>query len=563
MHVRPLLPFALVVASACATPAPEGSDTPDAPSQPTNTSSTTTPDTTPPDTGSATTTESAPPDTATDTTATSDTAPPPPVITPTAPRAGVDPLACTASGPVSWEHDGIVVSKEPEVSPWDVLPGTWTCTSGTQAASVVAEAESHNLLVVFIDDVGIDRLGSYGLASPVPPTPTLDRLADEGVRFTNVYATPLCSPSRAALLTGKLPSRTGFGGLVGVNDTEDRLAGHRTVAEVVADQGYDTSVTGKWHLAGQEEIFRTHPADHGFSWHRGTMNNPEVLTDLSRARGTYGSWQELDNGTLADREGYLTTATVDDAIERLDAMKPPWLLYVPVNAVHTPLHTPPDDLRGPLDPPYTSRADEFDAVLHALDTELGRLLDAVDDRGLTGSTNVVVMSDNGTQDFAIRPPYRASRSKGSVYEAGVRVPLWVTGPLVTTAGSTSSAMVHVTDLFATAQALSGAPDDGEVRDSVSFLPYLADPSLPSARERLYSEKFTPNGHVERRSWSATLKDDAHKLITRQGGEDLFFRLDTPDDYDEGEALDLAALDKADQEAYDRLKAEITDLQAGF
>ena len=175
---------------------------------------------------------------------------PGPIVTPEAPRARVDELTCTSDHPTWWEYEGVMMGTYPSVSPWDLRPGTWVCVDETGRTEVEATAVRHNLIVVLVDDLGIDRVASYGVHPSPTPTPALDALAERSLQFEVAYASPLCSPSRAAMLTGKLPRRTGLGALVDQNDdTVDWLAGHATFAEVLQGQGYATALTGKWHLA--------------------------------------------------------------------------------------------------------------------------------------------------------------------------------------------------------------------------------------------------------------------------------------------------------------------------
>jgi len=480
-----------------------------------------------------------------------------PELSPADPRARVDALTCTGRGPMSWEHDDEPVDIDGDtVSPWELAPGRWACRTDEGRAEVEVGPVGGNLLVVLLDDIGVDKIGHYGTeASSVAPTPNLDRMAAEGVRFDAAYATPLCSPSRAAMLTGKQPSRTGLGGLVRKDDTDDWLAGHLTFATLLRDHGYATSVAGKWHLSGSDPAFFHHPADHGFQWFRGTMNNPAVLYDSDLRDPGYFQWQENDNGTLVERSGYLTSATVDDAVQRMAEMPEPWLLYVPMNAAHIPLHTPPSHLLSPsTQPPYEADVDTFEAMVDATDDELGRLLAGLGEQA--ERTTVVVMGDNGTQHHGIRPPLDPERTKGAVYEGGVRVPMYVMGPLVSQPGAVSDALVHITDVFAAARDLAGLDDDGDVRDAVSFLPYVADPALPSRREVLFVERFDPNGFGERESYRRMVRDDRYKLrdVSFEDGQLQLFRI-TPGVLDEGEPIDDPTGD--DAEAYDRLRDALT------
>lgn len=487
-----------------------------------------------------------------------DDAPPPPELSPAAPRAGIDALACSATGPVAWSHDGTDVAiDDPQVEPWELKPGQWSCTTDGGTATVDVAPVGGNILLVLLDDIGVDQAASYGLHPDTPPMPTLDRLVDEGVRFDAAYAHPLCSPTRAAMLTGKLGGRTGLGHLVKKEDEVDWLEGHSTFAQHLRDAGYATAVTGKWHVAPNRPEFLDHPARMGFDLHRGTMDNPDARYDDPGVHD-YFRWQENRDGTFVTREGYLTSSTIDDAVDAITSLPEPWLVYVPLNGAHVPLHEPPSDLftaDGPLD----DDVDLYRAMVEATDRELGRLLDSLGP--MADHTTVIVLADNGTNDVPMVPPSDPLRSKGSVYEGGSQVPMVVVAPWVTEPGTATDALVHVTDVYASVLDLAGVEGDDQERDAVSFLPYAADPTRGSRRPFVYTESFRPNGFGERQMHRQMIRDDGFMLVRGQGtDEDQLFVLE-PQTLGEGEPLpdpegthpeDLQRL----QEAMDALVADM-------
>jgi len=461
-----------------------------------------------------------------------------------------------------WELDGVrVFDDEAEVSPWDVAPGLWACVASDGGRSEVeATLVGGNVLLVLLDDIGVDRVGHYGLHADTPPTPRLDRLAAEGMRFERAYATPVCSATRAALLTGKQPTRTGVGALVELDDTVDWMDGHGSLAHLMGGAGYGTASVGKWHLSpGVGVEWADHPGRiAGFDWFRGPLNNPGV-DNSAEVDGDYFRWIDDNNGVFEERSGYLTTATIDDAIDQVGTLPEPWFVYVPLNAAHIPLHVPPESLLDVAEPPFTSDADVFDAMVEATDRELGRLLDAVASVG--DRTTVIVLSDNGTNGEVMRPPTDPLRSKGTVYEGGVRVPMWVSGPLVSQPGGVSDALVNVVDLYPSLAALAGGADDGQSRDGLSLLPYIADPARPSERGVVYTELFKPNGFGTRYRSQRMVTDGSYKIIESVQADDLHFHELSPDSIDEGERIleRSAAEEVAYQALRDALEATKAEL----
>jgi arylsulfatase A-like enzyme len=403
-----------------------------------------------------------------------------------------------------------------------------------------------NVLVVVIDEMGVDKLGAYGFPE-APSTPVIDGLAAEGVRFDAAYVTPVCAVTRGALLTGQMPRRTGFGANVlrgGGLVLDPSLP---SVADVVktADPPYATEAIGKWHLAdfGLPETF-DHALRMGFDHHHGTVGN--IAHTSTDERGSYDRWERVVDGEPEMVDGYATSMLVDDALDRIDGLVDPWLLWVAFHGAHQPLHVPPSDLT-PSDPPVETDADRFDAMIESVDTAIGQILDGMHPT-IRERTTVVVIGDNGTIRPAIRPPLDSERHKGSVYEGGVRVPLVVAGPGVTAPGTVSDALVHAVDLLPTVAALARVDLDTalpDVRlDGASLLPALA--GEPGHRDVVWTELFAPDVFDKRMIRAAN-----HKLIRIEGEPDRFFMLD-PLAFDEGDDLLVQGLTPDEQAAYEAL-----------
>ncbi len=451
---------------------------------------------------------------------------------------------------------------------------TWAlaCSGDTTTDSATPPAldgPAQNVLIVLLDDVGVDKVTAYGEHPHTPDTPTLDRLARDGLLFRNAYANPSCSPTRASVLTGRHPSRTGIGRWISPWDHSwDLQDGEHTLPEVLAaaPQAYDSAAIGKWHLVS---FLRDDPSHHaqlqGFATHRGPLANLKMAIQEDDADRGYTHWEKADQGTLSWETAYATTDTVDDAVAALATLESPWLLYVALNAPHIPIHEPPEHLLNtPLseDPTHSAL---YGAMLEAADTELGRLLDQLTQEQWD-TTALFVAGDNGTPKEAITEPFDATREKGTVYENGVRVPLFALGPSVSTPGGETDALVQLTDLFTTAAALGGVATDSLGADGLSLVPVLADPTA-TVRQVVYTEGFQPLGEPPYSTHERMVRSATHKLIHRDDDQGLtreFFRMDGTAT-DEGADL-LAAggsLSAQDELACAELEQAMADTVSGL
>lgn len=366
-------------------------------------------------------------------------------------------------------------------------------------AEPVDAVDPPNVLLVVIDDMGYDLFEASC-------TPTLDSLSDRGLTLANFYANPVCSPTRACLLTGLYSFRTGVG--TQVNHQPYGLdLGAVTLPERLPPL-YATYAVGKWHLLPETlPDCLIHPNLQGFEDFAGSpnsLNSPE----------SYSNWDLVENGVVTPQTGYATTVLTDLALERLGAPRP-WLLYLAHHAPHKPYHQPPLGLLSCSEPPFpTNGRARARLMVEALDTELGRLLGAV-----SPDTFVFVVSDNGSPSTIAPDPFRA---KGTVYQGGVHVPAWVVGPGVPTA--TITAPVSAVDIAATIAELAGVPFRG---DGVSIAPYLRGHFKP-VRSYAYVEVFTPNqppGVLAPDNWDrAVIRADGWKLIRSTSGPDELYHL---------------------------------------
>lgn len=380
-----------------------------------------------------------------------------------------------------------------------------------------------NVLVVIADDISARELAVYSSAWPndrPPPTPHIDALAARGVTFHGVHANPVCSPTRATMLTGRYSFRTGVGQIVKPTNSFDLELEETTFAELAVAAGLSTGLFGKWHLSSQGDPFTPpvfqKPHLHGFEDYRAGCLHGEITS--------YTNWQRLDNGTYSQETTYATTAQADACVEWIAAQEPGWLALLSFNAPHKPFHAPPAELLpSGWSTPVTDRA-RYVAAIAALDCELGRVLDAVD----LDETTVVFVGDNGTPGEVAHPAQDPRQLKGTLYRESVEVPCIIAGRAVPSErwGTTDRELRSATDVFTAVLHAAGVDvPAGVAEDS---LPMLTAPGRGFA----FAERFSPLGHAPPESSRRMLRSTRFKLIRRNGVDRLYdLQADPGEDHD--------------------------------
>ncbi|MHC4248247.1 MAG: arylsulfatase B [Planctomycetota bacterium] len=406
-----------------------------------------------------------------------------------------------------------------------------------------------NIVILLSDDQG---WGDVGYNGGHIATPNIDRLAGEGVRLENFHVAPLCSPTRAGLMTGRWPIRYGMGEAVitpwrkhGLPTTE------RTLADMLAGAGYGRrGVFGKWHLGHYRRKFL--PLNRGFTHHYGHYNG--AFDYFTHEREGELDWH--DQFETCRDEGYSTDLIGREAARFVEesSADEPFFLYVPFNAPHTPIQAKDEDIVK-----YAGIEDKgrriYAAMVDSMDQAIGRILAAIDAKGVTEDTLVLFFSDNGAvKRYGDNGPWRSW--KGSVYEGGVRVPAAVRWPAGIPGGRECHAMMGYIDVYPTLKRVAGAttpdPNPLDGRDVLDVIRGEAE-----APERDWFS-YIAQGSPDR----IAVCDGTWKLVV-VGGSVLDVTLGAdgrPVDPDAARSIELFRLDRDPGEKTD-LVAEHPDIAA--
>ena len=411
---------------------------------------------------------------------------------------------------------------------------------------VAEEPDRPNIILIMTDDQGWAQLGSHG--DPVLQTPRLDAMAAESVEMTRFYVSPVCAPTRAALMTGRYNYRTG------VVDTYLGRAmmapDEVTIAEMLRDSGYRTGIFGKWHL-GDNYPQRT--VDQGFQ--ASVVHKGGGIGQPSDPPGSdYFDPVLFRDGVQESFEGYCTDVYFDEAIRWIgDGTGEPFFAYIPTNAPHSP-YLVPDSYREPYaDQGLSDKDARIYGMITNIDDNVGRLLDHLETQGLSGNTIFIFMTDNGPTTRLYHAGLRAQ--KASVYEGGIRVPFLVRWPDRLEPRKIDSMGAHI-DLTPTLLASAGvAPPSGAEFDGINLLP-LWGGEVSELADRTYFVQAHRGNQPERyRAFAAV--EQQYKLV-----QPLSFRDSPP----EGAAIELYDLIADPSETTDlaaNLPEVVERLKAGY
>lgn len=436
------------------------------------------------------------------------------------------------------------------------------------APGVWAADRPLNIVFVLADDLGWAELGCYG--NTFHETPHLDQLARDGVRFTQAYAAaPVCSPYRAALLTGRHPAQTGILDYLRPNSANALSTTFDTLAEQLREAGYATGMIGKWHLSGydyHDAEFEVRPTDHGFDWNigsevKGVGNGANFWPYVFRDQPI--RWIDFDENRLGENEYLVDRMNLEavDFIERhADA---PFFLYLSHYATHSILHGKPDLVKkyiarhppgastrtrcylcqdqGLAGDPHHHWASDHNphlaAMLESIDDGIGLIRRRLDELGLSENTVIVFTSDNGGEtSVTTNHPLRGGKSQ--LYEGGIRVPQIICWPARVPAGQTCGQPTINSDFCPTLlQAAGLTPAAGLPGDGVSMLPTWQAPERQQPERDLIWHYPLDQPHFLGGTSAAAIRRGDWKLIRQHDtGDQQLFHLSE----DVSEAHDVAA-----------------------
>ncbi len=397
---------------------------------------------------------------------------------------------------------------------------------------------SPNILFIIADDMGKDATYGFSEGSLKPATPNINKLKNTGLSFSNLWVTPTCSPTRAAIITGKYGYRTG------VKWAGDKLATSENILHNYIKQQtgniYTTALIGKWHLSGNNS--NINPETFGIDYFAGMASG--TVAD-------YYNWSISEDGSSSTETEYATKYLTDLAIDWIDIQEKPWFLWLAYNAPHTPFHVPPATMhsQGVL-PDYQAGMDAlpyYMASIEAMDFQIGQLVESIPADEL-GNTIIIFIGDNGSPNEVAQSPYSNTTVKGSLYQGGINTPMFISGSGVSRTG-TDENLICGTDLFTTIANLAGI-EVSEINDSKSFASLLTSSS--TIRNYQYSEMDNGTKNI----WA--IRNKGYKIIANGMGVKEMYDL-VSDPY-ESTNLKNGSLSTEQQEAKAELETELSRIR---
>ncbi|MCB0581366.1 MAG: sulfatase-like hydrolase/transferase [Phaeodactylibacter sp.] len=398
--------------------------------------------------------------------------------------------------------------------------------------------DTPNILLIIADDMGKDATPGFSEGSVKPSTPNLDNIKNQGLTFNNLWVSPTCSPTRASIITGKYGYRTG------VKWANDELGQSERILQKYINEetnnAYATAIIGKWHLSGESTTIN--PESFGLDYYAGLIRGG--VQD-------YYQWQLTEDGAGSLQTEYISKVFTDLSIDWVNSQSKPWFLWLAYNAPHTPFHVPPNEMhsQGSL-PGYTDAADPtpyYMAAIEAMDFQIGRLLAGIPEEELI-NTVIIFLGDNGTPNQVAQSPYSRNTVKGTLYQGGINVPMFISGKGVSRTGEENS-LICGTDLFCTIAELAGA-GISEIHDSKSFKALLSSGS--SHRAFQYSEMDDGTNDA----WA--ISNGEYKLIVNANGNEEMYDL-VNDPYENNDLL-AAPLTDEEENAKAELEAELLNIR---
>ncbi len=392
--------------------------------------------------------------------------------------------------------------------------------------SIFTATAQRNIILIIADDLGSDWCGFQENRVDTANMPNVRKLLSRGVRFSNVWSNPICSPSRAGMLTGRYSFRTGVGTGVGGTtfglDTSE-ITIPRLLKNANAPVKYATANVGKWHLNTQNAQTLTYPNLMGYDLFSGHFQG--AIQD-------YNSWAKTVNGVTTNTTNYCATEQTNDAINWLGQQNntKSFFLWLAFTLPHGPFHLPPDtlhsyrNLSGTAADITANPKNYFKAMVESMDNQVGKLYNWLQANNKLDSTDIIFVGDNGDESTVAQIP----RAKGSIYQPGITVPFIITGPSVKSHGRVSNALVNFQDLFATIVEMAGftnwrsqIPVNKPI-DSKSLMPILQN-TATSVRPWAFTEVFSPVPAANSKE-GKTMRNMDFKLMNFDNGTQEFYNL---------------------------------------
>jgi len=418
-----------------------------------------------------------------------------------------------------------------------------------------------NVILIIADDLGTDYFGFYENHVDTVDVPNIRALMQKGVRFKNAMSNPVCSATRSTALTGRYGFRTGVGAIVGGPGGSGQIdTSEKTIPKLLKNYNSQiaTANIGKWHLS------QATPASN--------LLNPNVLGydhfegPFIGAIPSFTNWTKYTNGVSSNCTNYATSENVNNAVAWLKSLNSshPFFLWMAFNAPHEPIHLPPAGLHsyttltGTTADINANPKSYFKAMTQALDTEIGRLFDSLQVLNKLDSTDIIFIGDNGNTTKTAQN-VNPAKSKGTVYEYGVHVPMIITGPSVVNPNRSSDALVNTSDIFSTVLEMMGhsnwisqIPISKPV-DSKSIMPVLNNTNTV-IRPWSFCEFFKV---MHDSTEAKAMRNADYKLIKYDYGKEEFYNLSL--DPQESNDLLLTTLTSNDISNYYYLCNEMTQL----
>lgn len=415
-----------------------------------------------------------------------------------------------------------------------------SCSNDDNTIGEISSPPKPNILLIIADDFGLDACPNYDIGATKPNMPHVQQLVNNGITFDNFWAFPMCSPTRASILTGKYGVKTG---VLNASNASTIGANEKTIQTYLDEQlgeKYNHSIIGKWHLSNNEP---NRPIEMGIDYYAGL---------LTGSASSYYQWNLMENGMSNSSTEYITAKTTDLAIDWINNQDTNWFCWLAYTAPHTPFHLPPIEMHSQGNLPTDQASIDanpqpyFMAMAESMDYEIGRLLDNISQDELD-NTIIIFMGDNGTSEEVIQSPYFSNRSKGSIYQGGIAVPLIVSGKGVSRIGVRDTNLINSTDLFTTIAQIAGI-NVNTYENSKSFYTLLSQ-AISNNRTYNYSEILnnspTKSGY--------TIRDNTYKLLVFDDGTERFYNLNQ-DPYETNNIINTLTYEE--QVVYNNLKTEV-------